>query len=294
MTPPLRGLACLVLAHAQPQELGLLLHALHGAGARCFLHLDRRAEGLRHDLAEHAPPGITVLPRALSHRIAWGSFAMVRAVLDLMREALRDPATAHLCLLSGTHLPVRPAEEIAAYLFDDQRQHMDLRLAAAQPTDRESLQRFLHRGMAGREAGNRLLRWVNRHAWLLGPRDVAGGLRGITPMSGSQWWHMTAPCARHLLAFLDASPWFLRFFEGVRIPDEAFFQTLVHASPFRDTVGPPMSWQRIDNFSPTTMDAALLAEAQRSGLPFARKFDMARHADAARIALEAAGFATLA
>ena len=285
---PLAGLTCLVLAHDNPAQLRLLLTRMGSGGARCLVHLDPRASSARRELErDPLPSGARLLPRHRSRRIAWGGFAMVEATLAMMREALADPETRHLCLLSGAHLPIRAPAEIAAFLFDG-REHIDLRLAAAQPPERESLRPFWHRGLPGREAERPLLRAMNRNAWRLGRRDLARGLRGMTPMVGSQWWHMTAPCARHLLAFLDANPWYGRFFRGgTRIPDEGFFQTLVSASPYAGAVGEPPSWQRIEAFGADPIGAAELAEARASGRPFARKFDIARAPLAVRAALEA-------
>ncbi len=285
---PLRGLAALVLAHENAAQLGRLLGWLSGAGATAFLHLDPRAGAVRRAIAPALPEGARLLPEAACRRIAWGGYAMIEATLTLMRAALADPTTQHLCLLSGSHLPVQPPQRIAEFLFDG-REHMDLRLAAAEPPERESLRRFWHRGLPGREGEQPVLRWANHNAWRLGRRDVARGLRGLTPMVGSQWWHMTAACARDLLAFLDANPWYAAFFRaGARIPDESFFQTLLAASPHGSRLGEPPSWQWIEAFSPRIVGATELAAARASGRPFARKFDSSREPLAVTDALDAA------
>jgi len=284
---PLTGLACLILAHDNAPPLRLLLKILGEAGARSFLHFDARARRPRAMLEASLPDRTTLLPAERSRRIAWGGFAMVEATIALMREALADPDTRHLCLLSGAHLPVQPPPRIAAFLFDGY-EHMEVRLAAAEPPERESLRRFWYRGLPGREADRLLLRTLNRNAWRLGKRDLARGLRGMTPMVGSQWWHMTAACARDLLGFLDTNPWYQTFFRQVRIPDESFFQTLLYASPHAARLGEPPSWQRIGGFGATIIGAAELREAQTSGRPFARKFDLTREPAALRDAIETA------
>lgn len=283
--PPLRGLACLVLAHEKAPQVAMLLDRVSASGARCFLHLDARAGRVRQELAPRLPPGTWLAPQAASARARWGGYGMIEASLLLLRQALRDPETRHVCLLSGNHLPVQPAARIAGFLFDG-RQHMDLRLAAAEPYDQESLRRFWYPRLAGREETSWLVRTLNRHAWRLGRRDLARGLRGMTPMVGKQWWHMTADCARELLGFLDANSWYEAFFRRVHIPDEAFFQTLLGASRFAEEVGEPSSWQRMDGYSAAMLGMADVAAARASGRPFARKFDAARAPEAARLALQ--------
>ncbi len=286
---PLRGLACLVLAHDNPAQLLLLLRWLseHGATCHLHLHLDPRAGAVRAAVAATAVPGLRLLPAAESQRIEWGGFTMVRATLALLRAALAEPGVTQLCLLSGTHLPLLPAAALAERLGDG-RNHLDLRFACMEPPERESLHRFWFRGVPGRQQSRPLVRWLNRHAWRLGPRDLARGLRGLTPMVGSQWWHLTAPAARDMLAFLETNPWFPAFFRHARIPDESFFHTLLGATPHAAALGAPMSYQRMHGYSPGMLTAGELPAARASGAVFARKFDQKAQPEAVRLALLAA------
>ncbi len=286
-SPPLAGFACLVLAHDNPAQLLLLLRWLGENGATCHLHLDPRAAPVRAAVEATALPGVALLPVAESFRIEWGGYAMVRATLALLRAALAQPGVQQVCLLSGTHLPLLPAEALARRLGDG-RNHLDLRFACMEPPDRESLHRFWFRGVPGRQETRPLVRWLNRHAWRLGPRDLARGLRGLTPMVGSQWWHLTAPAALEMLAFLDANPWYEAFFLHARIPDESFFQTLLGATPGIAALGPPMSFQCMRGYSPAVLEAADLPAALASGAAFARKFDQRTQPEAVRLALLAA------
>ncbi len=285
---PLEGLACLVLAHDNPDQLLLLLRWLAGQGATCHLHLDPRATMLRQQVEQAALPSVALLPAADCLRIEWGGFTMVAATLALMRAALARRGARQLCLLSGTHLPLLPAAELAARLGDG-RNHLDLRFACMEPPERESLHRFWFRGVPGRQESQPLVRWLNRQAWRLGPRDLARGLRGLTPMVGSQWWHLTADAALDMLTFLEANPWYEAFFRHARIPDESFFQTLLGATPHVAALGPPMSFQRLDGYSPGLLAPEDLAVAVAGGAAFGRKFDLRRQPEAVRQALLAAG-----
>ncbi len=284
---PLAGFACLVLAHDNPAQLLLLLRWLSAQGAACHLHLDPRAAPVRAAVEATALPGLHLLPEARSQRIEWGGYAMVSATLALMHQALAQPGVTQLCLLSGTHLPLLPAAELAARLSDG-CSHLDLRFACMEPPERESLHRFWFRGVPGRQESRPLVRWLNRNAWRLGPRDLARGLHGLTPMVGSQWWHLAAPAARDMLAFLAENPWFEAFFRHARIPDESFFHTLLGATPHVARLGPPMSWQSMQGYSPRVLAAADLPKARASGAAFGRKFDLAAQPEAVRLALQAA------
>lgn len=287
-SPPLDGLTCLVLAHDNARQIALLLGWLERQGARCYVHIDVRAADTRTELATLAPPGSRILPAAESHRVEWGGFAMVAATLSLMRAASQDaPRTRAMILLSGAHLPIRTAATVGADLLDG-REHIDLVFAASEPVEKMSLRRFWYRSLPGREERRPLLRWVNRNTWLLGRRDLARGLRGMTPMTGSQWWCLSAACVRHVLGFLEANAWYERFFYHSSIPDECFFQTLVGASAFAAMRSPSPLYQIKTGYSPRVLTVADLPAAATSGLPFARKFDSRVDADAVRMALEMA------
>lgn len=285
---PLQGLSCLVLAHDNAPQLLALAEWLLRHGAGVLVHIDRRAADARAEFARAMPQRCRLLPPELSQHVLWGGFGMVAATLSLLREAVNDPALRHVALISGSHLPVQPAARVADFLFDG-REHMDLAFAAAEPPDGKSLRRFWHRHLPGREERSPLLRWANRNAWRLGKRDLARELRGMTPMAGAQWWSFTAECARHVVRFADENPWYAGFFRHASIPDEAFFHTIVGASPFARRIGPMPLYQKMRDFSPVLLRAADVPEAIASGLPFARKFDTRADAEAVRLALAAAG-----
>lgn len=282
--PPLAGLACLVLAHDNAEQLVLLLAWLGRHGARCHLHLDARAAATRAALEAAPPPGCQLLPPEQSLRVAWGGFAMVAATLALMRAAAAEEGVRAMVLLSGTHLPIRPAAAIARHLLDG-REHIDLGFAAAEPMEHKSLRRFWYHALPGREESQPLLRWANRNSWRLGRRDLARGLRGLTPMTGAQWWCLSAGCARHILRFVDENPWYPRFFRRSSIPDEGFFHTLLGASPFLENRAPAPLFQRMEGYSPRLLASSDLEAAMASGMPFARKFDARADAAAVRAAL---------
>ena len=288
VSAPLAGFACLVLAHEDAAQLLLLLRWLSRHGARCHLHLEPRASALRRAVEAAALPGVALLPPGQSQRIDWGGYGMVQATLALMHAALAQPATQQLCLLSGNHLPLLPPAALAAQLADG-RNHLDLRFACMEPPERESLDRFWFRGVPGRQETRPLVRWLNRNAWRLGQRNLARGLRGLTPMVGSQWWHLTATAAREMLAFLHANPWFEAFFRQARIPDESFFQTLLGATPQVAALGPPMSFQGLHGYSPAVLAAADLPAARASGAAFARKFNHQQQPEAVALAMATAG-----
>ena len=49
----------------------------------------------------------------------------------------------------------------------------------------------------------------------------------LRPWGGSAYWIMSRPALRTVQDFVEANPWYVRFFEHVDVPDELFFQTIL-------------------------------------------------------------------
>ncbi len=93
---------------------------------------------------------------------------------------------------------------------------------------------------------------------------------------------MPHECARDVVEFVDSSPRFVKFFRHVQVPDEMFFQTVVHALPRSYEVRPNLTytrWTSSDRLSPDVLSRTDLPAAASSGAFFARKFDLRRDPD---------------
>ncbi len=158
----------------------------------------------------------------------WGKFSIVAATLDAARQLLDDfPDVSHAFLASGSCLPLRPVEELDAYL------------AAAPETDFiESvtteevtwtvggldLERFTLRFPFSWKKRRRLFdRYVSMQRRVGYSRKIPAG---VVPHLGSQWWCLTRQTLATILDDPDR-PKFDKYFSKVWIPDEAYFQTLV-------------------------------------------------------------------
>jgi hypothetical protein len=107
-------------------------------------------------------------------------------------------------------------------------------------------------------------------------------LPGYLLAGRSQWFSITKPAAKYVVQFADAHPQVMRFFRRTWGPDEIFFPTILHNSPFRPTIVRDNNLRYIDwstgMASPKTLTLADLRAIMASGSFFARKFDP--HTDA--------------
>ena len=204
--------------------------AQHWAERGCpvVIHVDRRvAQGpfakLQADLAH-----LDNIRFCGRHACEWGTWGIVAASQEGATVMLREfPQVRHVYLASGSCLPLRPVEELVAYL--DERPKTDF-IESVTTEDVGwtvgglDFERFTLRfPFSWRK--QRIL--FDVYVWL--QRKVRFRRRipaDVVPHLGSQWWCLTRRTLSAVLehperAAIDG------YFQKVWIPDESYFQTLV-------------------------------------------------------------------
>lgn len=204
--------------------------ARHWASRGCpvVIHVDKRVkpkafDKLRADLADLAD--IRFSQRFVCEWGTWGLVAATQTAAGLM---LREfPAVRHVYLASGSCLPLRPVEELVAYL--DERPRTDF-IESVTTEDVGwtigglNIERFTLRFPFSWRKQRRLFdAYVRLQRLMRFRRRVPAGL---VPHLGSQWWCLTRQTLSAILDDPDRAQWD-RYFRRVWIPDESYFQTLV-------------------------------------------------------------------
>lgn len=204
--------------------------ARHWAERGCpvVIHVDKTTpadqyEGLRRALADLE--NIRFSPR---HVCEWGTWGIVAATQEASAIMLRDFAEVrHVCLVSGSCLPLRPVEELRDWL--DARPRTDF-IESVTTADVGwtvgglNAERFTLRfPFSWRK--NRMLfdLYVEVQRRLRVRRKLPAGL---VPHLGSQWWCLTRQTLSAILESPDRAE-YDRYFRRVWIPDESYFQSLV-------------------------------------------------------------------
>lgn len=204
--------------------------ARHWATRGCpvVIHVDKRVrakayERLRADLADLT--NIRFSPRFACE---WGTWGLVAATQAASAMMLRDfPGVRHVYLASGSCLPLRPVEELVAYL--DERPRTDF-IESVTTEDVGwtigglNIERFTLRFPFSWRKQRRLFDAYVRLQRLLGFRRRVPA--GLVPHLGSQWWCLTRQTLSAILDDPEREQWD-RYFRRVWIPDEGYFQTLV-------------------------------------------------------------------
>ncbi|MCB2115564.1 MAG: glycosyl transferase [Rhodobacteraceae bacterium] len=203
--------------------------ARHWARSGCpvVIHVDRRVgraeyQGLVTAVADEER--ISFAPRFACH---WGTWSLVEATQAAATQLLeRHPEVRHVYLASGACLPLRPTEELIAYLdarpatdFIESVTTSDVTWTVGGLASERFTLRFPFSWRTQRPMFDRYVRLQR----LLGfKRRIPDG---IEPHLGSQWWCLTR---RTLSAILEdpRREEIDGYFRRVWIPDESYFQTL--------------------------------------------------------------------
>ncbi|MGB0496788.1 MAG: beta-1,6-N-acetylglucosaminyltransferase [Rubricella sp.] len=217
-----------IIAHQHLTRVSELARHLATNGCRVAIHVDkatpdRDVRALRESLSDE--PGI-IFARRL--RCEWGTFALNAAALETSRVLLETyPDVSHVCLVSGSCLPVRPVGELQAFLAD----HPDTDFVESHVVGRE---KWVRDGLEEeRFTLFHPFSW-RRSRWLF-DRSVdlqrMMGVRRAAPPDlelsvGSQWWTLTRRTLEAILNDPRRRRWD-SFFRKCWIVDESYIQTLV-------------------------------------------------------------------
>lgn len=260
-------IAYFIAAHRNPAQLFALGELLSASGDIVLLHVDARADPAVHEVAARLQSAAKV--RLLPPRpIHWGGWSIARLLMDALGDLCVDGLDwDYLVNLSGQDMPVRPADDLRAFLrasaganFVDCRPIEDL----SEPL--RTIVRRRYRWLALELAGR------TRRL----PIPINSLHRGRIRYYGSQWvmlsrafcdWAVSTPLAEAGCGTLN-----LTF-----IPDEFLTQQLIMSSPWRDTLVPDN--KRFALFTgdahPRVLRLEDMATLERSDAFFARKFDPA-------------------
>jgi hypothetical protein len=204
--------------------------ARHWATRDCpvVIHVDSRVGRHAHERLQRALsdlPNVGFSPRFACEWGTWGLVAATQAAAELMLKRFAE--VRHVYLASGSCLPLRPVQELRAYL--DERPTTDF-IESVTTED-------VTWTVGGFDAERFTLRFP--FSWKKHRRLFDGYVKlqrrvgfkrripaGITPHLGSQWWCLT----RQTLSAILEDPQrevFDRYFRRVWIPDESYFQTMV-------------------------------------------------------------------
>ena len=204
--------------------------ARHWASRDCpvVIHVDRRVASAQYNGLVQSLADLNNVRFSGRHACEWGTWGIVAATQAASTIMLHDfPTVRHVYLASGSCLPLRPVEELIAYLNDRPRTNFIESVTTEEvgwTIGGLDMERFTLRFPFSWRKQRRLFDGYVRLQRRLGLRRRIP--KGIVPHLGSQWWCLTRQTLSAILenpdrAEIDA------YFSRVWIPDESYFQTMV-------------------------------------------------------------------
>ena len=152
--------AWLIIAHNEFDILQRLVSLLDDERSDFFIHFDKKVKTLP---TLHLEKGrLFVLENRMDVR--WGSVSQIKVELELLEAALLKGPYAHYHILSGTHLPLKPIDELLTF-YDSHEGVEVMRRWADDPGDADFKLRRYHFPLGHYKYGSPGQRRLCQLAW---------------------------------------------------------------------------------------------------------------------------------
>lgn len=269
-----KRIAHLIMVHKSPRQLARLIGRLVHADADIYVHVDRKVDAESFIDYANQYPFYLIHNR---HECNWGGFSLIEAIMSSVRE-IADNGTGYdfINLLSGQDYPLVTADALSdffqskpgwSFISYDSDEGSDWLINARKRYEKYHFTDFKFKGKY------LLQRVLNT---IMPPREfpLNGELYGGT---NACWWTLSMDCAKFVLEKIETDKQLHRFLKLTWGADEFAIPTLMMNSSFKDRVV-NNNFRYIDwsagGARPKTLTQADAESLLRSGMLFARKFDI--------------------
>lgn len=265
--------AILITAYHDYQQLKRLVDYFD-SDFEIFIHLDQRSPRLPDNIRSLS--NVHIFQR---YRVYWGSTNHLRAILLLMREALKDKGLVFFHLITGNDYPIPSLSAFSSFCEAHRNDNFLEFFKLPRPLwDSEGglarvnyywLQPWLQPNERNRMGGlltNSLVKCQRKLGCRRRFRFFDGNLYG-----GGTYWSVSREAVDYAVSFLKANPSFLRRFRGTKIAEEICLPTLWANStlPLTNNSLRYIEWG--PEASPYVLTEQDFDKVLRSGCLFARK-----------------------
>lgn len=252
-------------------------------GGKVFIHVDKNTPSKDYGFLLSEYHDGTQVRIFSKYRISWGSFNHLRAVLFLLKQALKSPGKADFSfihIVSGADFPIK--NDFSVFEEDP---HIYMTCSPLRATDLSIQSRYITKhfftslGLQSKTY-QRINRWISRsfsgrflQNERIGPFSIKDVYKGMI------WASMPMSAAQYVIAFLKRRDGkaFLHGLRSCEIPEEVFFQTVFMNSVLRDRVVCDnlrfTSWVFKNGSIPAVLDMDDYERMKASNSFFCRKVD---------------------
>jgi hypothetical protein len=221
-------LAFAIVAHGNAQVIERLVRTLIAQGHLVALHYDLKSPVVGFQRLLRSFAGVSAVRFARRVEVGWGQWSIVEATLNCLGEiAAAGWEPDYVYYMSGMDYPIRSSADLVAFL----ERNKGKEFIESVPADEV---RWVRTGPQQERYQYRFpFNWREQHRraqWFWAVQKALGWkrkfVRGMVPHIGSQWWVLSWPTLKQVMALARERD-IRRFFRSTLVPDELFFQTLV-------------------------------------------------------------------
>ena len=262
--------AWLIIAHNEYAVLQHLVSMLDDERSDFFLHFDAKVKDL--PAIEIEKGRLFVLKDRVDVR--WGSVSQIEAELTLMEYAHQKGPYSHYHILSGTHLPLKPIEELLQF-YDEHNGEEVMRLWEEDPGDADFKLRRYHFPIRHYKSGSPLQQRLCQLTWqsVIKVQKVLGirHLKEDLFIKTDNWLSLSEKACHYLVSEKDR---ILKKYKWSFCGDEYFVATELATKPdeFTRYNCKNLLYVEFQKDTPRTFTLQEYAQLQETGFLWARKF----------------------
>jgi len=211
------------------------------------------------------------------YEVKWGGYNLLKAILHLSREALKNTELSYFHLISGQDFPIKNTAYFKTFLKKNQGKQF---IEYVSPPDARFLKRLSHYyffDLINAKTGE-----GNKKIFTLIKLQRRLGLKRKPPMIshlavGSAWWTLSYDCLKYIIDYTAKKPQFYQRLKYTWCPEEFYFQTVLLNSPFNEKLVNDnlryIDWTTRNGSKPVILDSTDLHTLLHSEKIFARKFE---------------------
>lgn len=239
-------IAFLNLCHTDPNVVGRVARRLTSyPGFDMYLHIDKKSD---EDAFRGNLEGVSNVYFVKNRKnVSWGGYQAIEATLELIKMALASGKKYdYFMLLQNLDYPIKSELEIDAFFKKNQGKQFIRACNISKSKDWHFQEKYklyhnfdsdfyLRKHCKIVKISHDIYKIIRSIPTLKFNGVIQEGKEQFPVYYGSAQWALTEPCIRYVLEFVKKHPVFCETMRHIKFPDEEFFQTIVHNSPWENT-----------------------------------------------------------
>ena len=272
--------AILITAYKNYHHLENLVNFFDGS-FNIYIHIDKKSSLSKENLNKLSSKE-RVQYVSQQYKINWGGINHLKAILDLIKEAINNKENEYFHLITGHDYPIKPLEEFSQFFEknkgNDFMEYHTLPYSSWPENGMDRLSRYnIYDLLDGRTGVNeRLIKGFSKLQKAIGFKRSFS--KNFPPLfGGSTYWSLKRESLEYVFQYMNDHPKYLKRFNYSFCSEEIFFQTILLNSPMKETlINNNMRfiiWEERNGNFPANLDSSDYENIKNSDALFARKFE---------------------